>query len=92
MGEKSKNIFHTGSLSIDEILNGDITKKQKLEKKYNVKLNEENILLVQHPVTTENKNVVKQISETLHAIVKIEKNTIIIGQIQIQGIKTYKKY
>jgi len=79
MGEKSKNIFHTGSLSIDEILNGDITKKQKLEKKYKIKLNEENILLVQHPVTTENKNVVKQISETLHAIVKMKKNTIIIG-------------
>ena len=79
MGEKSKYIFHTGSLSIDEILNDNITKKQELEKKYKVELSGENILLVQHPVTTENKNVEKQISETLQAILKIKKNTIIIG-------------
>jgi GDP/UDP-N,N'-diacetylbacillosamine 2-epimerase (hydrolysing) len=79
MGEKSKNIFHTGSLSIDEILNNNITTKQELEKKYNMKLTEDSILLVQHPVTTENKNVQKQISETLQAILKIKKNTIIIG-------------
>jgi len=79
MGEKSKNIFHTGSLGIDEILNNNITKKLDLEKKYNLELNKEIILLVQHPVTTENKNVEKQISETLQAIVKMKKNTIIIG-------------
>ena len=91
MGEKSKNIFHTGSLSIDEILNNNITKKQKLEKKYNIRLKEENILLVQHPVTTENKNVVKQISETLHAIVKIEKNTIIIGPNSDTGNKNIQE-
>ena len=79
MGERSENIFHTGSLSIDEILNDNITKKQELEKKYNVELSQDNILLVQHPVTTENKNVEKQISQTLQAILKIKKNTIIIG-------------
>ena len=79
MGERSKYIFHTGSLSIDEILNDNITKKQELEKKYKVELSGEDILLVQHPVTTENKNVEKQISETLQAILKIKKNTIIIG-------------
>ena len=91
MGEKSTNIFHTGSLSIDEILNGSITKKQELEKKYKIKLNSQNILLIQHPVTTENKNAEKQISETLQAILKIKSDTIIIGPNADAGNKSIQK-
>lgn len=91
MGEKSKTIFHTGSLAIDEILNHNITKKQELEKKYKIKLNGKNILLIQHPVTTENENVQKQISKTLQAILKIKKDIIIIGPNSDTGNKFIQK-
>ncbi|RZD45056.1 MAG: UDP-N-acetylglucosamine 2-epimerase (hydrolyzing) [Thaumarchaeota archaeon] len=91
MGEKSKYVFHTGSLGIDEILKKKITKKHELEKKYNMKLDGENILLVQHPVTTESKKTEKQISETMEAILKINKNTIIIGPNSDSGHKSIQK-
>ncbi|MCV0399632.1 MAG: UDP-N-acetylglucosamine 2-epimerase [Nitrosarchaeum sp.] len=79
MGECPKNIFYTGSLSIDEILNKNITKKETLEKKYDITLTQKSILAVQHPVTTEVSNVNKQISETIQALSKIKTDIIIIG-------------
>lgn len=98
MGENEKFIFHFGSLSIDEIKNGKIVKKQDLEKKYNIQFNGKDILLLQHPVTTEESFVKKQINETLAAIKKIKQNTIIIGpnldpgnNIIINEIKKFKE-
>ena len=79
MGERSKYVFQVGSLSIDEILKKNVTGKKELEKKYTMKFSGDEILLVQHPVTTENYNVKKQIAETLIALSKFKKNIIIIG-------------
>ena len=79
MGEKSKFIFHTGSPSIDQILKNKITKKIELEKKYKIKITGNEILLLQHPVTTELDETEIQIIETLNAIVKLKKRTIIVG-------------
>ena len=79
MGEKSDSIFHIGSPSIDQILKNKITKKIELEKKYKIKITGNEILLLQHPVTTELDETEIQIIETLNAIVKLKKRTIIIG-------------
>ena len=79
MGEKSEFIFHTGSPSIDQILKNKITKKTELEKKYKIKITGNEILLLQHPVTTELDETEIQIIETLNAIVKLKKRTIIVG-------------
>jgi len=79
MGEKFEFIFHTGSPSVDEILKNKITKKSELEKKYKVKITGNEILLLQHPVTTELDETEMQIIETLNTIVKLGKRTIIIG-------------
>ena len=79
MGEKSDFIFHTGSPSIDQILKNKITKKIELEKKYKIKITGNEILLLQHPVTTELDETEIQIIETLNAIVKLKKRTIIVG-------------
>jgi len=79
MGEKFGFIFHTGSPSIDEILKNKITKKAELEKKYKIKITGNEILLLQHPVTTELDETEMQIIETLNAIIKLKKRTIIIG-------------
>ena len=92
MGEKSEFIIHTGSPSIDEIVKKKITKKGKLEEKYRIKIRGDEILLLQHPVTTETDETEMQISQTLGAIIKLKKKTIIIGSNLDPGNKIiYKK-
>jgi GDP/UDP-N,N'-diacetylbacillosamine 2-epimerase (hydrolysing) len=79
MGEKVEFIIHTGSPSIDEIVKKKITEKNKLEEKYGIKIKGYEILLLQHPVTTEIDETEMQITQTLDAIIKLKKKTIIIG-------------
>ena len=50
MGENSKFVFNTGSPSIDEIKNLNITTKRKLEEKYNMNFSGKEIILLFHPV------------------------------------------
>jgi GDP/UDP-N,N'-diacetylbacillosamine 2-epimerase (hydrolysing) len=78
MGENSKYVFHTGSLAIDEIMNHKITKKNELEKKYKIKFTGKEIILLQHPVTTEPELSKKHILETLRALTKIKETVIAI--------------
>ncbi len=79
MGENSKYVFFTGSPSIDEVVQNKITDKIILEKIYNIKFQGDEILLVQHPTTTQIEISGKQILNTLKAIVKTEKITIAIA-------------
>ena len=79
MGEKPNFVFFTGSTTIDEIVDNKITSKKNLEKKYKLKLKGDEILLVQHPVTTETAKSEKQIVNTLKAIVKLKKLTFAIA-------------
>jgi UDP-N-acetylglucosamine 2-epimerase (non-hydrolysing)/GDP/UDP-N,N'-diacetylbacillosamine 2-epimerase (hydrolysing) len=78
MGENPKNVFFTGSPSIDEITQNKITDKKTLEQKYGIKFNGDEILLLQHPVTTQTEQSEKQILQILNTIVKIKKMTIVI--------------
>jgi len=79
MGENPKYVFNVGSPSIDEIVQNKITTKSEIEKKYKLKFSGSEILLIQHPVTTQSEESDNQISNTLKAIVKLGKNTIAIG-------------
>jgi len=79
MGENAKFVFNTGSLSIDEVVKEKITSKKKLEKKYGFKFTNNEILLVQHPVTTEIEKSKKQIKISLNALIKTKKNIISIS-------------
>jgi len=79
MGENPKNIFLTGALSIDEIKSNSITKKEDLEKKYKLKLTGDEILLIQHPVTTESNMAEQQILNILKSILKLKKPIIAIS-------------
>jgi len=79
MGEDPKFVFNTGSLSIDEIVQGKITTKKSLEKKYGIKFMNTEILLIQHPVTTEVKKSEKQIKISLKGLIKTKKNIIAIS-------------
>ena len=84
MGEDKKNIFNTGCPSID-IAVEVIKNKKKLSfdiyKKYGgvgsfPDINNGYIIVMQHPVTDENKQSGKQIMETIKAVSKINKPVI----------------
>lgn len=79
MGENPDYVFLTGSPAIDEIVQNKITDKKNLEKKYKLRFVGNEILLIQHPVTTQPKDSEKQILNTLKAIVKMKKLTIVIA-------------
>jgi len=78
MGENPKFVFNTGSPSIDEI-RGNISNKKELEKKYGFKFIGKEIILLQHPVTTQTHLSKFQITQTLKAITKLKLVTIAIG-------------
>jgi len=92
MGENPKFVFNTGSPSIDEIVKGKITSKKELEKKYRKRLTGREIILLQHPVTTQTRISGKQIMNTLKAIVKIGESTIAIAPNSDAGNKIIFKH
>jgi len=79
MGENPKYVHFTGSPSIDEIISKKITNKNELNKKYDFSLSKKNIILLQHPVTTQIEQSQQQIHNTLYAIKELKENTIAIG-------------
>jgi len=87
MGEDPKYVFHTGSPSIDEIIENKITTKEDLEKKYNLKFTGKEMLLIQHPVTTETELTKQQITQVLNAIIKTGNITIAISPNSDAGSK-----
>lgn len=78
MGENPKNIYVVGCPSIDALIESPIINKKELEKEFGVDFSRPVILMIQHPVTTENTNSQKQIKETLEALKKLNVQTIII--------------
>jgi GDP/UDP-N,N'-diacetylbacillosamine 2-epimerase (hydrolysing) len=87
MGENPKYVFNTGSPSIDEIIQGKISLKKNVEKKYSINFNDPLILLVQHSVTTESRESNSQIIKTLKAIVRSNHNTFTIAPNSDAGSK-----
>ena len=80
LGENPKYVFQTGSTSVDEIKNERITKKRDLEKSFDLKFNDNNVVLfAYHPVTTEIKKSVKEVQNILEAIVELNYTCIIIS-------------
>ena len=96
MGEMPKFVFFTGSPAIDTLKEKNITTKHALEQKYGLKFQGDEILLLQHPVTTQSNQSEKEILETLKAISKIKKTTIAIAPNSDAGnvniFKNLKKY
>ena len=79
MGEDPKHVFLTGSPSVDEVKNNKITNKRDLEMKYGIRFSGNEILLLQHPVTTQSEKSSEQIENILNAIVKFGHTTIAIA-------------
>ena len=79
MGENPKFIFNTGSPSIDEVINENITNKKTFEKKYMMSFLGDEIILVFHPVTTETEKIEQHITNLLNAVIKFKKQIIAIA-------------
>ena len=87
MGEDPKYVFLTGSPVIDDIFSKKITEKSALEKKLGVKIMGNEIILIQHPVTTQPKQTDMQITNTLNAIASLKIPTFAIGPNLDSGYK-----
>ena len=79
MGENPKFVFFTGSPSIDDVIKQNFTSKKHLEKKFKINFKGDEIILLQHSVTTETEKTEIEILNTLNAILKTNKITIAIA-------------
>ena len=75
MGEIEKNIFIVGCPSLDALFAEKSIRKDQILKKFNIDIEKEYILIIQHPVTTEADKSKEQINKILSAIknIKIQK-------------------
>jgi len=92
MGENPKYVFFTGSPSIDELVKNKVSKKFDLEKKLGIKFSGKEILLLQHPVTTQVNTTEKHIQNILKAIIKLKNPTIAIAPNSDAGSDIIFKY
>ncbi len=67
LGEIPKNIFSVGCPSIDALLSEDLINKELIKKKFKINLDENFLLVIQHPVTSE-QDTLSQINKTLSVI------------------------
>jgi len=98
MGEDPKYIFCTGSPSIDEVVNENITNRKYLEKKYKMCFSGNEIILIFHPVTTEIEKAEQHITNLLNSAIKFKNQIIAIapnsdagGQIIFNTLQKYSK-
>jgi UDP-N-acetylglucosamine 2-epimerase (non-hydrolysing)/GDP/UDP-N,N'-diacetylbacillosamine 2-epimerase (hydrolysing) len=92
MGENPKQVFLTGSPSIDEVIANKITIKNDLEKKLDLRFQGNEILLIYHPITTQSEQSSRQILSILNAIVMTKNPTIAIAPNSDAGNKMIFKY
>ncbi len=76
MGENPKDIHVVGCPSLDVLVNAPVVPKEELEKRFGVDFSQPTVILIQHPVTTENTDSLRQITETLKALKAVEVQTI----------------
>lgn len=76
MGENPEHIFVVGCPSLDVLMNAPVVPKEELEKRFNVDFSKPTVVLIQHPVTTESDDSLRQIQETLKALKELEVQTI----------------
>ncbi|MBU2562310.1 MAG: UDP-N-acetylglucosamine 2-epimerase (hydrolyzing) [Nanoarchaeota archaeon] len=98
LGENPEHVFNVGSSSLDTIMNRELIPKKEICQKYGIDENEEIILLVQHPVSTQAEQSFSQMIETLEAIKELNKPTVLIypnsdagWESTFRAIKKYEK-
>lgn len=99
LGEESWRIFTTGAPGLDLILNRKFSSKKEICKSIGLDSKEKILMVVQHPVSIYADTSGKQMKETLEAIRKTEKQTVIVypnadagGRKIIDVIEKYRKF
>lgn len=72
LGEEPFRIHLTGAPQLDELVQGLYTRREELERKYSIPLNQNYILLIQHSVTEEFNKASEQINITMNALKKFD--------------------
>ena len=67
LGEIPKNVFPVGCPSIDALLSEKLINKELIKKKFKINLDENFLVVIQHPVTSE-QDTLSQINKTLSVI------------------------
>ena len=70
MGEKKENIFVVGCPSLDALFLEKKIESSEILKKFKIDVKKDFIIIIQHPVTSEDKDSGKQIFETIKAVKK----------------------
>ena len=78
LGEENFRVHCVGAPQIDELVKGYYTKRENLEEKYSIDLNQKYILMVQHPVTEEFEQVGEQVHITMDALNQFDVPKIVI--------------
>ncbi|MGH9879056.1 MAG: UDP-N-acetylglucosamine 2-epimerase, partial [Nitrososphaerales archaeon] len=68
IGEEQRRIFVSGAPGLDEIIQGSYTAAEDLERKYRIDIKKPLLLLLQHPVVTEQREAAHQMIQTLGAV------------------------
>ncbi len=78
MGERPSMIHVVGCPSLDELLHARHIPRTQLEEQFRVDFDKPTVILIQHPVTTEDKVSLKQIKATIAALKALKVQTIAI--------------
>jgi UDP-hydrolysing UDP-N-acetyl-D-glucosamine 2-epimerase len=78
MGEVPERVFIVGCPSLDALKNAPDVSKENILEEFGIDLNDKYLIIIQHPVTTEIKHTVDQITETLQAIEEIDISALLI--------------
>jgi GDP/UDP-N,N'-diacetylbacillosamine 2-epimerase (hydrolysing) len=70
MGERRENIFNVGCPSLDALFLEKKIDPPEILKKFKINVKKNFIIIIQHPVTSEDKHSGKQILETIEAVKK----------------------
>lgn len=99
MGENPENVYIVGAPGLDNIFHGNFLSRQAVQKKYGLDLSEPALLVVQHPVSTQDEDASFQMRETLEAIRELRYQTIIVypntdagGRRMVKVIEEYRRY
>jgi|TARA_Y100000310_G_scaffold344034_1_gene454668 GDP/UDP-N,N'-diacetylbacillosamine 2-epimerase (hydrolysing) len=91
MGEEKQRIFNVGAPMLDELVEGFVTPKEKVYKKFSLNKNKPIILMAQHSVTEEFSQSEKQMEETMKALDKLGHQTVIILNNSDAGSATLRR-
>ena len=86
LGEIPKNIYPVGCPSIDALLSEKLLSKQSIIRKFKIDLKEKFLLVIQHPVTSE-QNTLFQIKQTLSVIKNSNMQHLVVFQNNDAGSK-----